>query len=162
MMFRGHVRVGALTYFIAVIPVIGWILFRESGSIAGLGQHWWEILVCFALCVLGAMVPDTDIKSKSQRFIYAILLPIDLALILFAYYREAAILGLFAILPNILKHRGQLHSRSAAIILPAPLLLIPVIATGRLDFQQLGVTYYISAVFGYFSHLVADRKGKKA
>jgi len=162
MMFRGHVRVGILTYFIAIVPVVGWILFRESGSFAGLGQHWWEILVCFALCVLGAMVPDTDIKSKSQRVIYAILLPIDLALILFAYYREAAILGLFAILPNILKHRGQLHSRSAAIILPAPLLLIPVIATGSLNFQQLGVSYYISAVFGYFSHLVADRKGKKA
>jgi len=158
MMFRGHVRVGILTYFIAVVPIIGWILYREGGSVAELGQHWWEILICFALCVLGAMVPDTDIKSKSQRVIYFLLVPVDLVLILFMYYKEAAILGFFAILPNILKHRGQLHSRSAAIILPLPLLIIPIVATGKMEYQQLGVSYYIAAVFGYMSHLVADRK----
>ena len=107
------------------------------------------------------MAPDIDIKSKSQRVIYAILIPIDLLLILFMYYREAAILGLFAIIPNVLKHRGQLHTRSAAIILPVPLLIIPIIATGKLGYQQLGVSYYIAAVFGYMSHLIADRKGKK-
>ena len=74
------------------------------------------------------------------------------------YYKEAAILGFFAILPNILKHRGQLHSRSAAIILPLPLLIVPIVATGKMGFQQLGVSYYIAAVFGYMSQLVADRK----
>ncbi len=161
MMFRGHVRVGILTYFIAIVPVATWILYRGNWSGVELAQHWWEILICFALCVLGAMVPDIDIKSKSQRTIYALLIPIDLALILFAYYREAAILGLFAILPNVLKHRGQLHSLSAAIILPAPLLIIPMLAAGRIEFQQLGVSYYIAAVFGYISHLIADRKERK-
>jgi len=157
MMFRGHLRVGILTYFIAVVPVIGWVLYRE-GSVAGVFQQWWEILICFALCVLGAMVPDTDIKSKSQRVIYALLVPVDLFLILFRYYEEAALLGFFAILPNILKHRGQLHTRSAAIILPLPLLIIPIVATGKMEYQQLGVSYYVAAVFGFISHLVADRK----
>lgn len=161
MMFRGHVRAGVLTYFIAIVPVAAWILYRGNWSVAELGQHWWEVLICFPLCVLGAMIPDIDIKSKSQRVIYVILIPIDLVLILFAYYREAAILGLFAILPNVLKHRGQLHSLSAAIILPAPLLIIPMLAIGKIEYQQLGVSYYISAVFGYISHLIADRKGQK-
>jgi hypothetical protein len=158
MMFRGHVKVGIFTYFIAIVPVIGWILYRQNWSAVELGQYWWEILICFVLCVLGAMVPDIDIKSKSQRVIYAILIPVDLVLILFMYYREAAILGFCAIVPNVLKHRGQLHSRSAAIILPAPLLIIPILATGKLEYQQLGVSYYISTVFGYMSHLIADRK----
>lgn len=161
MMFRGHVRVGIITAFFAMIPVVAWILYRESWSVVALGLHWWEILICFALCVLGAMMPDIDIKSKSQRVIYAILIPIDVILILSMYYREAAVIGLFGILPNVLKHRGQTHSRLAAIILPAPLLIIPILATGRLEYQQLGVSYYIAAVFGYISHLVADRKESK-
>ena len=70
MMFRGHVRVGFITASFAMAPVMGWILYRQNWSVMGLGQYWWEILICFALCVLGAMVPDVDIKSKSQRVIY--------------------------------------------------------------------------------------------
>lgn len=161
MLFRGHVKVGIATYFIAIVPIVAWILYRQNWVVTELWQYWWEILICFVLCVLGAMLPDIDIKSKSQRVIYAILIPIDLALILFMYYREAAIVGFFAILPNVLKHRGQLHSYLAAIVLPAPLLIIPILATGKLEYQQLGVSYYIAAVFGYMSHLVADRKGSR-
>jgi len=161
MMYAQHVRRGIAAYFLALAPIIVWILYRQNWSVTELGQHWWEILICFVLCVLASMMPDIDIKSKSQRVIYAILIPIDLVLILFTYYREAAVLGFFAIIPNVLKHRGQLHTRSAAIILPVPLLIIPIIATGKLGYQQLGISYYIAAVFGYISHLVADRKGKK-
>ena len=142
-------------------PVMGWILYRQNWSVMELGQHWWEILICFALCVLGAMAPDVDIKSKSQRVIYFILLVVDLVLILTEYYREAAIIGFFGIVPNVLKHRRQTHSLTAAILLPAPLLIIPILATGRLEYQQLGVSYYIAAVFGYVSHLIADRKERK-
>ena len=161
MMFRAHIRVGITTAFFAMIPVIGWILYRQNWSGVQLAQHWWEILICFGLCVLGAMAPDIDIKSKSQRVVYAILIIIDLILILAEYYRGAAILGLFSIVPNVLKHRGWIHSLIAAIILPAPLLIIPIIAAGKLGYQQLGVSYYVAAVFGYMSHLVADRKGSK-
>ena len=158
MVFGQHVRRGIVAYFAALVPIIAWILYRENWLATELGRHWWEILICFGLCVLGSMAPDVDIKSKSQRVIYAILIPADLALILFRYYRPAAIIGFFAILPNVLKHRGQLHSRSAAIILPVPLLIIPILVTGKLEYQQLGVPYYIAAVFGYISHLIADRK----
>ena len=158
MIYGQHVRRGIAAYFIAVVPIIAWILYRQNWSVAELGRYWWEILICFVLCVLGSMVPDIDIKSKSQRVIYAILIPIDLTLILFMYYREAAIVGFCAMLPNVLKHRGKLHSRSAAIILPVPLLIIPILVTGKLEYEQIGVSYYIAAVFGYISHLIVDRK----
>ncbi len=161
MLFAQHVKKGVIAYFIALAPIIAWILYRGNWSIAELGQHWWEILICFGLCVLGSMAPDVDIKSKSQRVIYALLIVVDFVLILSMYYREAAILGFFAIFPNVLKHRGQMHSRAAAIIVPLPLLVVPILATGRLEYQQLGVSYYIAAVFGYISHLIADRKGRK-
>jgi len=160
MIYGQHVRRGIAAYFVALVPIIAWISYRQNWSFSGLGRYWWEILICFALCVLGSMAPDTDIKSKSQRVIYAILIPADLVLILFGYYRPAAIIGFFAMLPNVLKHRGKLHSLSAAIILPVPLLIIPILATGKLEYKQLGVSYYIAAVFGYISHLIADRKGR--
>jgi hypothetical protein len=158
MLFRGHVKVGIVTGFVVLVPVVAWILYRGNWSVVELGQHWWEVLICFGICLLASMAPDIDIKSKSQRVIYALLILVDMLLILFMYYRAAAMLGFFAIFPNVLKHRGQMHSRSAAIILPLPLLIIPIIATGRLEYQQLGVSYYIAAVFGYASHLIADRK----
>lgn len=162
MLFSGHVRVGIATAFFAVIPAAAWILYRQNWLVDAqytqLWQYWWEILICFALCILGAMIPDIDIKSKSQRVIYTLLITIDVVLVLFMYYKEAAILGLFAMFPNILKHRGQTHSPLAAFILPAPLLIIPILATGRMEYQQLGVSYYVATVFGYISHLVADRK----
>lgn len=158
MTYVQHVRRGIAAYFIAVVPIIAWILYRQNWSAAKLGWYWWEILICFVICILGSMAPDIDIKSRSQRVIYAIMIAADLVLILFMYYREAAIVGFLAMLPNVLKHRGQMHSPLAAIILPAPLLIIPILATGKLEYQQLGVSYYIAAVFGYTSHLIADRK----
>lgn len=161
MVFGQHVKRGIAAYFAALVPIVIWVLYREDWSGDGLWRHWWELLICFGLCALGSMAPDVDIKSKSQRIIYALLILLDLVLILSMYYREAAILGFFAIFPNVLKHRGQLHSRAAAIILPLPLLVIPIIATGRLEYQQLGVSYYIAAVFGYVSHLMADKKRPK-
>jgi membrane-bound metal-dependent hydrolase YbcI (DUF457 family) len=158
MTYGQHVRRGIAAYFIAIIPITVWILYRENWSVVEMRRYWWEIPICFVICVLGSMAPDIDIKSRSQRVIYAILIAADLVLILFMYYREAAIIGFFAMLPNVLKHRGQMHSPLAAIILPAPLLIIPILATGKLEYQQLGVSYYIAAVFGYTSHLIADRK----
>ena len=161
MMFRAHVAAGVSVYFVAVVPIAAWIMYRQSWSVDALGQHWWEILICFALCVLGAMVPDINTESKSRRIIYTILVPVDLALILGMYYREAAIVGFFGILQNAMKHRGKLHARLSAIVLPAPLLILPILATGKLEFRQLGVSYYLAAVFGYASHLIADMKGRE-
>lgn len=158
MTYRQHVTIGILVYFIAVVPLIGWILFRHNWSAEELARHWWELLICFVLCLLGAMAPDIDVKSRSQRVIYTILILVDLGLILFGYYRSAAAIGFLAMLPNILKHRGGIHSFPAALILPAPLLFIPILATGKLEYQQVGVTYYIAAVIGYISHLIADGK----
>ena len=158
MTFRGHIMVGITTYFVAVVPIVVWILYRQNWIYKELWYYWWELLICFGLCLIGAMFPDVDIKSKSQRIIYSILIPIDLILILFTYYRAAAILGFFAIIPNTFKHRGVTHSPLAALILPSPLLIVPALADGRLEYQQMGVSYYIATMFGYMSHLIADRK----
>ncbi|MBM3210963.1 hypothetical protein FJZ33_02000 [Candidatus Poribacteria bacterium] len=161
MTYGQHVKWGIVTYFIVIMPIFAWILYRQDWSAYGLEGYWWELLICFGLCVIGAMTPDIDIKSRSQRVIYAFLILLDVLLILFSYYRAAALLGFFAMLPNIAKHRGKLHSLPAAILIPAPLLIIPLLVTGELTYRQMGITYYISGVSGYISHLIADGIGSR-
>ena len=167
MKFSQHVGVGAATYFIVLVPVIAWILYRQGLPVSELWdnkleiftQNWWEIVVCFFLCVIGAMVPDVDIKSKSQMIVYTLLVIADIALILLRYYRASAILGFAAMFPMLTKHRQQFHSYFAAVLIPAPLLLIPFFMTGKFDYHTLGVSYYVSAMAGYMSHIIADGEG---
>ncbi|MBD3181988.1 hypothetical protein GF312_06840 [Candidatus Poribacteria bacterium] len=158
MTYGQHVRWGIFTYFLAFIPITIWISYSQNWSAIRLWDRWWEMVLCFILCIIGSMMPDLDIKSKSKTVVYSLLIPIDLVLILFMYYRAAAIIGFFALIPNVLKHRGMLHSPVAAFLIPAPLLIIPIFLTGKVDYKQIGVSYYAAMVLGYLSHLITDRK----
>lgn len=167
MKFSQHVGLGVIVYFIILVPILVWILYRQGlpidnvlqNSLNIIIQHWWEIAICFVLCLIGSMVPDIDIKSRSQMVIYTLLIIADLVLILFRYYRESAILGFLAMVPMLTKHREQFHSYIAAIIIPMPLLFVPILITGELDYHNLGVSYYISTLAGYLSHIIADGEG---
>lgn len=167
MKFSQHVGVGIATYFIALVPVCAWIIYREGLPFSQLWenlpsiflQYWWEILICFLLCVIGAMIPDVDIKSRSQMIVYALLFATDIVLIILKYYRASAILGCIAMLPMLTKHREQFHSYIAAIVIPAPFLFIPILFGVELEFKNLGISYYVSAVAGYLSHVIADGEG---
>jgi len=167
MKYSQHVGIGITVYLISLIPISAWILFRQGMPIGELwhskwaifNQFWWEILICFALCLIGAMMPDVDIKSRSQKVIYIILVIVDIVLILFRYDRPAAILGFLAMLPMLTSHRGPFHSILAAIIVPVPALFIPVMIAGNMDYKNFGVSYYIAFFLGYLSHLIADREG---
>ena len=167
MKFGQHVSLGAVTYLPTLVLVLAWILFRQSLPMSDLWRsslniivlHWWEIAICFLLCLIGSMIPDIDIKSTSQKVIYSILFIADLALILFRYYRASAILGFLALVPMLLKHRKQLHSYIAAVVLPAPLLFVPIFIIGIVDYRNLGVSYYLSALAGFLSHIIADGEG---
>lgn len=167
MRYSQHVAIGIIVYFVALIPISIWILFRQDLSLDEFWinkwflfrQFWKELSICFVLCIIGAMMPDVDIKSKSQKVVYTVLILTDIALILFRYYRAASILGLLAMLPMITAHRGPFHSVVAAIIVPIPALIIPFILAGDLNYKNLGVSYYIAFLLGYLSHIVADREG---
>jgi len=91
--------------------------------------------------------------------VYAILVIIDLALIILKHYKASAILGFGAMFPMLTKHRQQFHSYIAAVLVPVPLLLIPYFMTGEFDYHNLGVTYYVSMLAGYMSHIIIDGEG---
>jgi len=137
------------------------------------------ILGCFAVALLFGLWPDVDIKSRSQQIFYTVLFVLNASLILFLQrYLEAALLGLFAMLPILSRHRGWTHSKITMILLPSLFLVIPIYieypnwGTGWKEpsefFDSLvtweslpdtlrsGLAFYLAGLIGYASHLYLD------
>ena len=103
------------------------------------------------------------------------LFAVNLVLIVFLQkYLESALLGLFAMLPIMSKHRGWTHARSTMILLPGVFLLIPIYSAhsewgtegnpvdlfnaltewdGLTGALRSGVPFYVASFIGYASHL---------
>lgn len=186
-MFREHWIGGLVAYstffVISLIATFAVPIFHD-----GVAQGWnltiapiaapLKIIGCFAVAVLFGLWPDVDIKSKSQKIFYSVLFAVNLVLIGFLQkYLESALLGLFAMLPIMSKHRGWTHARITMILLPSVFLLIPIYSAhsewatdgnlvdlfnalakwdGLLDALRSGVPFYVASFIGYASHLHLD------
>ena len=137
-----------------------------------------QIIGCFVIAVLFGLWPDVDIKSKSQKIFYSVLFALNVVLIVFLQrYLESALLGLFAMLPIMSKHRGWTHAKITMILLPGVFLLIPIYASypewrsggnlvsdvytlrdwdALLDTLLSGLPFYVASFIGYASHLHLD------
>jgi membrane-bound metal-dependent hydrolase YbcI (DUF457 family) len=104
--------------------------------------------------VLFALFPDVDIKSRGQLLFYRLFIAADVLLIASGSYALAAYFGLLALVPIISRHRGWTHSVVAMLLVPLPILAIPMYLarSAALD----GLPFYLAAVTGYLSHLLAD------
>lgn len=186
-MFREHWIGGLVAYttffIISVVFTLALPLFYET-----LPQAWnptipplmdfIKIIGCFAVAVLFGLWPDVDIKSKSQRIFYGVLFLLNFVLIVFLQkYLESALLGLFAMLPIMSKHRGWTHAKITMLLLPCLFLFIPIYAAypawktgdtlidalnglpewdGFLDAIRSGIPFYVASFIGYATHLHLD------
>ena len=186
-MFREHWIGGLVAYstffVISFIATFAVPIFHD-----GVTQGWnltippiaapLKIIGCFIVAVLFGLWPDVDIKSKSQKIFYSVLFAVNLILILFLQkYLESALLGLFAMLPIMSKHRGWTHAKITMILLPGVFLLIPIYSAysewaadgnlvdifnalagwdGLTDALRSGVPFYVASFIGYASHLHLD------
>lgn len=143
--YKTHI-VGALATCGAAVAGTSWLGLYRPGpeAMAGLG----------VLAVLGGLFPDVDTDSKGRRLFYGLAVLADAALILRQAYRQAALLGFFALLPAIDGHRGWTHAWWAALLVPSPVLLAPVFLYHQ-PWPVL-VPYYLACVLGYISHLLLD------
>jgi hypothetical protein len=156
-----HIRTRLAIYLAAIVIIIVWSLYKQSWS-ADLGAYGREFLICLGFGILGSTVPRIQVTGTLRRAMYGSLIAADLILIPLAHYRVAAMIGAFAMLPNVLKPRQKHYGPYAllrTVILPVPILFITVIAYGRLGFRQLGVSYYVATVAGYMNHVIAEEKG---
>ena len=160
MLYRGHIRQGMRYFLVVLFPILLWCTYVRKWELLSLWRDMWRVGVAFVICLVGAQLPDIDIKSTSQRLIYTIGVILDGVLILFRYYQEAAALGFVAMLPMLTKHRGVTHRLLTGMVLFSPLLALPMVIAGSPDYRHLGVPYYIAGVAGFLSHVRADRKGE--
>ena len=116
----------------------------------------YEISWYIILATMFALWPDVDIKSKGQKVFYILFFLIDVYLIFTSQFKISAFFGLLIILPILSKHRGWTHTYWAMFLIPAPILIYPILNNGLDDFS--GAPYYLSAITGYFSHLLLDKK----
>lgn len=160
--FKGHFQAGIIVATLA--SLLGFFVALSQFRYISLE----EIPIIFSVTILGALWPDTDIGSKSQRYVYTFFLIIDVVLIFYLqFYKEAAFFGLFTMLPSLSPHRGWTHSFRANLVVGLLWLVFPLIGQGFLvrvihvhhfrDLIFVGVPYYLAFLMGVLSHLILDR-----
>lgn len=144
---KGHI-LGGLVFAWIFLAVLSNFFFVPTAT---------ELVMFIGIAVMFSLWPDVDIKSIGQKVFYTIFFITDAILVFyFQDYKAAAYFGLLIILPVLAKHRGWTHSKITAVILPAPLILIPMYTHG--GSLASGLPFYFAAVAGYFSHLFFDKK----
>lgn len=102
---------------------------------------------------LFALFPDIDTKSKPSKYFYSALIIFLSYLFFIGNHYLANIVAIFSLIPQILKHRGLLHYKTTATILPT--FIFYYYYTGVID-EYNSLFIYTSSVLGYYIHLYLD------
>lgn len=95
--YRGHLVGGLLTY-LAILQIM-----KQNDP------STMTIFFGLLFCLLGALFPDIDVKSKGQKVFYSLLLGILIMLLYKQQYCLFAVMSLLGIIPILVKHRGIFH-----------------------------------------------------
>ncbi|MFP4522062.1 MAG: metal-dependent hydrolase [Fibrobacterota bacterium] len=148
--------IGGVAAAAGILALTGWAAGFVGDDFLRIASTFQGKLIMTGTCIMAALWPDADTNSSGQDIFYSAFFIIDVFLIVLGFYKAAAFLGLFAILPVFGKHRGWTHSRAACFLVPLPLLILPVFSAR--EFTLSGLPLYLAALAGYLSHLLLDRK----
>ncbi|HVZ40611.1 MAG TPA: metal-dependent hydrolase [Candidatus Kapabacteria bacterium] len=148
--YRGHIT---LAVIFGALLVIG-LAYSSIMAGASIEERVVKGAVIIWLAVIFALFPDIDIKSKGQLLFYRLFFLLDLLLLLGGRTEEAALLGFLALIPILSRHRGWTHTVWAMLLIPLPILAGPIYFAKAST--AVGLPYYLGAVSGYLSHLIAD------
>lgn len=112
-------------------------------------------LAAFACCLAGSLFPDIDIKSKGQKYFYAIIMAVIAVTIIKQRYDILAIVSIASVVPMLARHRGLFHEPWFLTIFP---LSIWIVLSNI--YKNMAEHYFICTLFfigGAFSHLFLDR-----
>ena len=180
-LFKEHFMGGIISYSVFYFLALGASLALKFGlqwdvnKVPVISLNLWIAGLCFVIAVLSGLWPDVDIKSTTQKIFYRIFLLLDIVLIYKGitngrrYLLISALLGVFAMLPLVGKHRGWTHSRITMFLLPG-LFLLPAMydinlrnfgSTSfdyfHLDYNNLsGLPLCVASFIGYATHLYLD------
>jgi hypothetical protein len=146
----------------------------------GWADTWSGAAALGGLCTAAALFPDLDTASRPQRWAARALVAILGWLALNGQWREAALIGLAALLPLITHHRGWTHRWWAVPLVPlgamalwaaltgagwpggwawsAPERWIPSAVDSAAGLISGHTPAYVAMAAGYALHLMLDRR----
>lgn len=140
--FKGHRNLGLLSSIVVMIVLL---LLRHTIPI---------ILTCGFITLLFSIFPDIDTKSTPSKLFYSLIIVyLTYTYIITKQYRIANLVAIISLIPQILTHRGILHSPITALVLPACVFIV----FPGLYSIDINIIMYLSGVMGYMTHLILDR-----
>ena len=143
--YKGHLVGGFVAYLLGVLMVVTFF-FKPSLMT---GAEW----LLFTL--VGSLFPDIDTKSKGQKIFYRIFLVFQAILLFQKKLQLAVILGIAALIPLLVKHRGLCHNALFVLVIPGSVLLYFALFLPRYTCLVMWDTFFF--ILGAFSHLFLDR-----
>lgn len=144
--YRTHIG-GAGCVYAVLLTFLYKILLFKVGPFRAL--EW------FLSCVLGALFPDIDIKSKGQGIFYRVVLVLLCVLLYKNKFAEFILVSLLSFIPLLVHHRGLFHRPWFVIALPFFCALIISWYKPGTDIIILIDALFFS--FGALSHIYLDR-----
>lgn len=141
--YRGHLVGGLITY-------VGILQLLKNMHLSG-----FMIVQGLLFCLLGALFPDIDVKSKGQKVFYSMLLVLLLWLLYKKMYCLFAIMSLLGIIPILVRHRGIFHHIWFLFSMAVIFTLIIKNWCGSFEKMMLYNCWFFFA--GTVSHVVLDR-----
>lgn len=113
------------------------------------------ILQGLIFCLLGALFPDIDVKSKGQKVFYVLLLVLLIYLIRQEKYCMFAVMSFLGIIPILVRHRGIFHHIWFLTAIACAGSLIVKSWCGPYEQAMLSNIWFFFA--GSVSHVLLDR-----
>ncbi len=151
--YKGHISgaVICLALALVLLAMLPFALLRDAQSML---TNWQWVSGLFVTAILFGLWPDVDTNSKAQDIFFGFAFIMNVILIVRGRFEASAYLGLISMTPIIAKHRGWTHKKWAMLIVPLPILIVPYLYQSNK--LMVGIAFYLSAVIGYFSHLLLD------
>jgi hypothetical protein len=162
---NGH-HAALLTYFPIVLADIEYTIHTYFPvfiyGLTFLISRCWPIILCilewFLCALIGAMFPDVDIKSTSQKYVYSILFVALIVSVGKKQLHQVAFLGALSILPAFFNHRGLFHRLWFVVLFP---LLVWCWLSYAFPASKMILFYdMLFFIAGAISHLWLDMKTK--
>lgn len=141
--YRVHLVGGLLTY-LAILQMIK----QTEPSVM-------TIILGLLFCLLGALFPDIDVKSKGQKVFYSMLLVVLAILLYQRMYCLFAVMSFLGIIPILVKHRGIFHH--IWFLLSMSFLATFAVKAWCGSFERIMINNCWFFFAGTVSHVVLDR-----
>jgi len=141
--YRVHL-IGGLVTYLAILQTIKHM--NISGFVVAQG---------LLFCLLGALFPDIDVKSKGQKVFYSILFGLLIWILYKKMYCLFVVMSFLGIIPILVRHRGIFHHIWFLFSMAVLMSWAAKSWCGPLEQTMLYNSWFFFA--GTVSHVVLDR-----